>query len=137
MTLKRLVSGCALLLVALLLVALPSRTVSAAPATPEQMAARGKILFLRCASCHELAPSGIKRIGPSLKGVFGRKAGSLADFAYSPAMKATDFVWNDQTLDRWLEKPGAVVPGTAMAFAGIADEADRQAVIAYLQQAGN
>jgi cytochrome c len=108
----------------------------AEPDLSKQTAQRGKILFLRCASCHELAPSGVKRIGPSLKGVLGRKAGSLADFAYSPAMKATDFVWDDTMLDRWLEKPGAVVPGTAMAFAGLPDRDDRQAVIAYLRQAG-
>ncbi len=131
MTLRRLVTCCAFLTAALAFQ--PGR---AEPATPEQIAQRGKILFLRCASCHELAPSGIKRIGPSLKGVVGRKAGSLPDFSYSPAMKATDFVWDDTMLDRWLEKPGAVVPGTAMAFAGLPNEDDRQAVIAYLRQAG-
>ncbi len=131
MIFERLVARCILLLILL-----GSQTSRAEPATTDQMAARGKILFLRCASCHELAPSGVKRIGPSLRGVFGRKAGSLADFSYSPAMKATDFVWDDVTLDRWLEKPGAVVPGTAMGFAGIAKQEDRQALIAYLRQAG-
>ncbi len=131
MTLRRLVSWCAALLFVL-----SAQTGRAEPAATEQAALRGKILFLRCASCHELVPSGIKRIGPSLKGVVGRKAGSLADFPYSPAMKATDFVWDDTMLDRWLEKPGAVVPGTAMAFAGLPNEVDRQAVIAYLRQAG-
>ncbi len=131
MTVSRSLSCCAVLLVAL-----SPQIGRAESAAPEQMAQRGKILFLRCASCHEIAPSGIKRIGPSLKGVVGRKAGSLADFAYSPAMKATDFIWDDAMLDRWLEKPGAVVPGTAMAFAGLRNEDDRQAVIAYLRQAG-
>ncbi len=131
MTLNRFISCCAVLLVAL-----AAQTSRAEPASPEQMAVRGKILFLRCASCHELAPSGVKRIGPSLKGVVGRKAGSLADFPYSPAMKATDFVWDDAMLDRWLTQPGAVVPGTAMAFAGLPNEDDRRALIAYLHQAG-
>ncbi len=131
MSFKRFIPACALLLITL-----ASQTSRAEPATPEQRALRGKILFLRCASCHELAPSGVKRIGPSLQGVVGRKAGSLADFPYSPAMKAADFVWDDAMLDRWLEKPGAVVPGTAMAFAGLPAEDDRQAVIAYLRQAG-
>ncbi len=112
-------------------------TMSAAKADPEaDLAARGKRLFLRCASCHEIAPSGVKRIGPSLQGVVGRKAGSLPDYAYSPAMKATDFTWDPATLDRWLEKPGAVVPGTAMAFAGLPKPEDRQAIIAYLQNPG-
>ncbi len=93
----------------------------------------GKVLFLRCASCHEIQPSGVKRIGPSLQGVVGRKAGSLPDYPYSPAMKAADLVWDKATLDRWLERPGDVVPGTAMAFGGLPNAADRQAVIAYLE----
>jgi cytochrome c len=114
--------------------------VAAGSATAQEAAAggnlQGKRLFLRCASCHEIAPSGVKRIGPSLQGVFGRKAGSLPDYAYSPAMKAADLVWDAPTLDRWLEKPSALVPGTAMAFAGLPKEADRQALIAYLKDPG-
>jgi cytochrome c len=110
--------------------------VAASHAEPAEPALRGKRIFLRCASCHELAPSGIHRIGPSLQGVYGRKAGSLPGFAYSPALQATDFSWTAENLDRWLERPSALVPGTAMAFAGLPKAEDRQAVIAYLQNPG-
>jgi cytochrome c len=95
--------------------------------------ARGKLLFLRCASCHDVSSSQSPKIGPNLKGVFGRKAGSLPGYAYSPAMKAQTFTWNEQTLNRWLEKPSDVVPGTAMAFAGVPEKTDRDAIIAFLR----
>jgi cytochrome c len=95
--------------------------------------ARGKLLFLRCASCHNIGP-GPAKIGPNLAGVVGRKAGSLPGYEYSPAMKKAGFVWTEANLDRWLTRPSALVPGTAMAFAGQPAEADRQAIIAYLRQ---
>jgi len=98
-------------------------------------ASRGKLLFLQCASCHDITPGASAKIGPSLYGVVGRHAGSLPGYAYSPAMKAQTFVWDDQMLDRWLTKPTEVVPGTAMAFGGVAKDTDRAAIIAYLRQA--
>jgi cytochrome c len=64
--------------------------------------------------------------------VVGRKAGSLPGYAYSPAMKAQDFVWTEAKLDQWLTRPSAVVPGTAMAFEGLPKAEDRAALIAYL-----
>ncbi len=94
---------------------------------------RGKLLFLRCASCHNIG-SGPEKIGPNLAGVVGRKAGSLAGYTYSPAMKQANLVWNAATLDRWLTRPSDLVPGTAMAFAGLPAAVDRQALIAYLQK---
>jgi cytochrome c len=120
----------------LFLLALPSlaeEALSGQSADPSHGAVRGKRLFLRCASCHAIDSSGTARIGPNLRGVVGRKAGSLADFTYSPAMKSANFTWDTATLDRWLERPAMVVPGTAMAFAGIADAADRAALILYLE----
>jgi len=95
--------------------------------------ARGKLLFLRCASCHDISSSPSPKIGPNLKGVFGRKVASLNGYPYSPALKAQSFVWNEQMLDRWLEKPSDVAPGTAMAFAGLPEKADRDAIIAFLR----
>jgi cytochrome c len=94
---------------------------------------RGKLLFLRCASCHDVTSGPSPKIGPSLAGVVGRRAGSLAGYVYSPAMKAQSFVWTDVTLDAWLTKPSAVVPGTAMAFGGVDSAADRKAIIDYLR----
>jgi cytochrome c len=94
---------------------------------------RGKLLFLRCASCHDISDKPSAKTGPNLAGVYGRKAGSLPGYTYSAAMKAQDFVWNDQMLDRWLARPADVVPGTAMAFVGLSNKADREALIAYLR----
>jgi cytochrome c len=105
---------------------------AAAPASPNL---HGKLIFLRCASCHNIGP-GPEKIGPNLAGVVGRKAGSLPGYSYSPAMKQASFIWTEANLDRWLTRPSDLVPGTAMAFAGLPAERDRQAVIAYLRQPG-
>jgi cytochrome c len=109
--------------------AAPASAQTAAPPT----AARGRILFLRCSSCHDISSGPSPKIGPNLKDVVGRRAGSLPGYSYSPALKAQTFVWDPAHLDRWLTSPAALVPGTAMAFAGLPSETDRQAVIAYLQ----
>lgn len=96
-------------------------------------ALRGQRLFLRCASCHSISDGGAARIGPNLKDVVGRKAGSLPGYTYSPALKSSTLVWDEATLDRWLTDPAALVPGTAMAFAGLPKAEDRAAIIAYLK----
>ena len=106
----------------------------ASPGGDGAQAPRGKRLFLRCASCHDISGSGVARIGPSLKGVVGRKAGSLPGYGYSPAMKSADFVWDETSLNAWLTDPAALVPGTSMAFAGLPQPEDRAAIIAYLRQ---
>jgi cytochrome c len=95
---------------------------------------RGKLLFLRCASCHDISAKQSAKIGPNLYHVYGRASGSLPGFPYSPAMKQVHLVWDAPTLDRWLTRPSDLVPGTAMAFAGMPNPADRQAIIAYLKQ---
>jgi cytochrome c len=94
---------------------------------------RGRLLFLQCRACHEVKAGLPAKVGPNLAGMIGRKAGSAPDFAYSPAMKAATFSWDKAALDKWLEKPSALVPGTAMAFAGVPAEKDRAAIIAYLE----
>jgi cytochrome c len=97
-------------------------------------AARGRILFLRCASCHDLSGGPSSKIGPSLHGIIGRKVASLEGFQYSPALQAQNFIWDRAMLERWLTNPSAVVPGTMMAFAGLSEARDRAALIAYLEQ---
>ncbi|WP_336962648.1 cytochrome c family protein [Sphingobium aquiterrae] len=97
-------------------------------------AAKGKVVFARCAICHTVQP-GPNKIGPSLAGLFGRKAGTAPGFAYSPAMKTSKIVWNAKTVDGYVTRPAATVPGTKMAFAGIANPADRANLIAYLATA--
>ena len=88
-----------------------------------------------CSGCHSLVPRRI-RVGPSLAGLFGRKAGSLQSFPiYSTALRAVDIVWNEKTLDVWLTNPKEFVPGTKMGFAGLKDPQERADLIAYLKEA--
>ena len=93
---------------------------------------RGEQLYARCVACHALATD---RVGPRHCGLFGRLAGSVPGFPYSPAMKNSHIVWNDRTLDRFLVSPTTVVPGTAMTYDGIADPGERADLIAYLKHA--
>ncbi len=116
----------------LLIAALSAQIILGGPAVAQSLT-RGRIIFLRCASCHDISSGPSPKIGPNLKDVVGRRAGSLPGYTYSPAMKAQTFVWDPAHLDLWLKGPSALVPGTAMAFAGLPAEADRQAIIAYLQ----
>lgn len=118
-------------LAALTAVALPQAAPAAPAANP---AARGKMLFLRCAACHAVTAQAPAKVGPHLQGVVGRKSAAVARFAYSPAMKQANLTWNEATLDRWLQRPATVVPGTSMAFAGMPNPADRKALIAYLKK---
>lgn len=104
------------------------------PATAAGDAAKGKAVFAKCAICHDVRP-GVNKMGPSLAKLFGRKSGSLAGYAYSPAMRNANRVWNAQTLDAYLTQPMKSVPGTKMAFAGLANPQDRANVIAFLQGA--
>jgi len=92
---------------------------------------KGKVAFEQCAACHSLDGSG-KDDGPTLKGVIGRKAGSLEDFRYSAAMKRSDVTWDAATLDKYIADPQAFIPGNRMAFAGIPDPSQRDDLIAYL-----
>jgi cytochrome c2 len=92
---------------------------------------KGKVAFEQCAACHSLDGSG-KDDGPTLKGVIGRKAGSLEDFRYSAAMKRSDVTWDAATLDKYIIDPQAFIPGNRMAFAGMTDQSQRDDLIAYL-----
>ena len=103
---------------------------SAAPAAADGDAAHGEELYnSRCVACH--SPDA-NRVGPRHRGVVGRKAGSLTDFNYSKALKATDVVWDEQTLDKWLTNPQAFIPGQKMNFR-VNDPQDRSDIIAYLK----
>jgi cytochrome c len=97
-------------------------------------AARGETKFQDCAACHKLE-AGANNVGPSLHGVFTRKAGELADFRYSPAIKRSGITWTPETLDTFITDPQAVVPGNRMPYAGMASASDRGDLIAYLQKA--
>jgi cytochrome c len=92
-------------------------------------AAHGKELFLACQACHTEKPDAV---GPSLKGVVGRKAGSLEDFRYSNPMKRANLVWDEGNLRNFLGDPQAVVRGTRMPFGGLGDPKDVDDLVAYL-----
>jgi cytochrome c len=97
-----------------------------------QNADNGRQTFRQvCSICHEVA-AGRNRVGPSLFGVVGRKAGTGADFHYSDEMKNAGLTWDDATLDRFLGAPRAAVAGTKMAYAGVKDDQKRRDLIAYL-----
>jgi len=93
----------------------------------------GEAIYTRCAACHAL---GYDRTGPRHCGLFGRRAGSVEGFDYSQAMQRSRIVWNEATLDRFLDDPLRVIPGTSMGYAGIKDARERADLIAYLKQEG-
>jgi cytochrome c len=96
--------------------------------------ARGEAKFKECAACHNLE-AGVNNVGPSLYGIIGRRAGALADFRYSPAMKRSGITWTPETLNPYIANPQAMVPANRMPYAGLASPADRADLIAYLQKA--
>jgi cytochrome c len=87
--------------------------------------------FTQCALCHSI--DGSNGTGPTLKGIIGRKSGTVAGFRYSRAMRSAAIVWDEASLDRYLTDPQALVPGNIMPFSGVADEAQRAELIAYLK----
>lgn len=99
--------------------------------------AAGRKLFTSCANCHAVGPSARHGFGPQLNALAGRKAGNLAGYTYSPAMKASGLVWNEATLAAFLRDPNAVVPGTKMRYWGIGiNEAKVADLLAYLAAQG-
>mgnify|MGYP000093059707 CR=1 FL=1 len=99
-----------------------------------QDAKAGEAVFRQCATCHTLE-AGKAKIGPSLHGLFGRKAGTVEGFSYSEAMKGSGIVWDEPSLAEYLKAPKKVVPGTKMTFPGLKDETKLHNLIAYLKQA--
>jgi cytochrome c len=89
--------------------------------------------FAICSACHTTTTDGANSMGPNLRGVVGRKAGTAPGFQYSAAMKKSGIRWTPQELNAFLADVPAKVPGTLMPFPGLPDAQDRQAVIAYLQ----
>lgn len=112
--------------------AVPASEAAAAPATEVAAAGAKPAAFAQCAACHAVE-AGKNGVGPSLFGVFGAKAGAVAGYAYSDANKNSGLTWDEATLDEYLTAPMKKVPGTKMAFAGMADAAKRKDVIDYLK----
>ena len=95
---------------------------------------RGQRVFGACAACHSLRPDQ-NMTGPSLAGLWNRKAGSVASFTrYSPALQTSTIIWNDKTLDEWVTDPQHLIPGNQMTFAGITDSRQRADLLAFLKE---
>ena len=94
--------------------------------------AAGKSVFSSaCSICHSVQP-GKNMVGPSLFGVVGRKTGSVPGFHYSPANQNANLTWDAATLDKYLQSPRTVIPGTIMTYGGMKDDTKRADLIAYL-----
>jgi cytochrome c len=96
--------------------------------------AKGAQVFKKCAACHTIEADAPNKIGPNLHGVLGRRAGSVANFNYSAAMRGSGVTWSEEALMKYLENPKAFVPGNKMPFPGLKSEQDREDVISYLKQ---
>ncbi|MDE2561671.1 MAG: c-type cytochrome [Sphingomonadales bacterium] len=102
------------------------------PAFGASPQAGAKDFASQCAMCHTHAAGARSGIGPNLFGVVGRKAGTLAGYSYSSAMKSAGFDWSSQKLEAYLTKPQQIVHGNKMPYAGLGDAAKRADVVAYL-----
>ena len=87
---------------------------------------------MQCAMCHSVGKGAASTVGPNLYGVVGRKAGSLAGFSYSPAMKAVGYAWTKDKIAAYLKAPATVIPGNRMPFAGLKGGQKAEDVAEYL-----
>lgn len=90
-------------------------------------------VFEVCGSCHTLDKE-VTAVGPSLYGVIGRKAGTLQDYRYSPALKRSGIVWDKNNLDLFLTDPQKAIPSNRMPFAGVTDPQERTKIIEFIQE---
>lgn len=110
-------------------------SVAIGSAKAEGNAKRGAAVYRACAACHSLEP-GLHLTGPSLAGLWERRAASIEDFPrYSKALKAREVVWDEVTLNAWIAQPDAFVKGTSMTFRGIDDDKARGDLVAFLRLA--
>jgi cytochrome c len=118
-----------------ILAALAAAVLFAAPALAEGDAAKGEKVFAKCKACHE-NDKGVNKVGPTLKGVVGRKAGAVEGFKYSEAMaaKGTEgLVWDEANIASYLADPKGFVPKNKMALAALKKPEEIADVIAYLK----
>lgn len=113
-------------------VVLPTRDYLQLPRYANANRELGERLVMQCRACHSFQRGGPTLIGPNLHGFFGRRAGSGGGYAYSPVLREADFIWTPEALDAWLAQPAAFLPGNRMVYAGLSEQADRDAAIAAL-----
>lgn len=121
------------LILSALILALPGAALAQSPGDP----AKGEQVFKTCGICHNLGPDAKIKVGPPLNGVVGRPWASWPGYSYSQGLqdgKAQNKVWDEATLQKWLENPRALVSGSKMIFPGLKQPQQRADVIAYLKQ---
>jgi cytochrome c len=107
---------------------------ASATASLAQDAASGEKIFAQCKACHQIGANAKNAVGPVLNGLFGRKAGTIEGYSYSPANKNSGIVWDEATFAEYIKDPKAKVPGTKMIYPGLKDEKRIQDLIAFLKQ---
>jgi cytochrome c len=99
-----------------------------------QDVAAGENVFKRCGPCHSVGDGARHKVGPSLNGLEGRKAGTMEGYSYSDANKNSGIMWDQEVFKEYIKDPRAKIPGTKMVFAGISSENERSNLWAYLKQ---
>jgi cytochrome c len=99
-----------------------------------QDAAAGEKVFAVCRACHQVGETAKNGVGPSLNGLFGRKAGTIAGYNYTAANKDSGLTWDEATFREYIKDPKAKIPGTKMIYAGLKDEQRTNDLIAFLKQ---
>ncbi len=99
-----------------------------------QDAAAGEKTFAQCRACHQIGETAKNAVGPVLNGLFGRPAGTVEGYNYSPANKNSGITWDEAVFAEYIKDPKAKIPGTKMIYAGIKDEKRVTDLIAFLKQ---
>jgi cytochrome c len=97
-----------------------------------QDSAAGKVVFGKCQACHAVGTGAKNKLGPELNGLASRKAGAVAGYQYSPALKTSGFAWDQASFAAFMQDPKTKVPGNKMAFVGMKDQAEIASLWAYL-----
>jgi cytochrome c len=98
-----------------------------------QDVAAGERVFARCRACHQLGETARNGVGPVLNGLFGRQAGSIPGFNYSPANKASGVTWTEEVFAQYIKNPRQFMPGNRMAFNGIPNDQEIKDITAFLK----
>jgi cytochrome c len=99
-----------------------------------QDAAAGEKVFAQCRACHQVGENAKNAVGPVLNGLFGRPAGSVEGYTYSPANKNSGITWDEAVFREYIKNPRGKIPGTKMVYAGLKDEQRINDLVAYLKQ---
>jgi cytochrome c len=115
-----------------LYIVLAAAVLSEAGAAEAQDSAAVKAAFGKCQACHAVGAGAKNKLGPELNGLADRKAGAVAGYQYSPAMKSSGFAWDQSSFADFMKNPRTKVPGNKMAFAGMKDQAEIASLWTYL-----